>query len=164
MIKDIAYFAKVKENAVIPSKREEDGAYDLYACFSEDNFVIEPQECRLVPTGIASVFKSEYAAILRERGSTGLKNLKLNAGVIDSGYRNEWFVMIYNGNTKPIVITKENDTEALEEDYIVYPYNKAIAQFLFIPVPKIAILEKSYDEIKQIESERGLGHLGSSGK
>jgi len=34
------YFAKVKQNAIIPSKREEDGCYDVYACFDEDYITI----------------------------------------------------------------------------------------------------------------------------
>lgn len=29
------YFAKLKDEAIIPSKREEDGAFDVYACFDE---------------------------------------------------------------------------------------------------------------------------------
>ena len=37
---DKIYFAKMKEGAVIPTKREEDAGYDLYACFDEDFFVI----------------------------------------------------------------------------------------------------------------------------
>ena len=40
--RDDLYFAKVKPDAIIPSKRDEDGAYDLYACFDEDYMVIAP--------------------------------------------------------------------------------------------------------------------------
>ena len=31
------YWAKVKENAIIPTKREEDAGYDLYPCFEEED-------------------------------------------------------------------------------------------------------------------------------
>jgi dUTP pyrophosphatase len=168
MIKDIIYFAKIKPDAKIPAKRDEDVGYDLYACFSEDNFVINPHEVKLVPTGIASAYSDDWGIIFRERGSTAMKNVKINAGVIDSGFRNEWFVAIYNGNHKPIVITKLTDKtemQLLEDDgYIVYPYSKAIAQAIIIPVPKVKIKEISYDEILNIKSERGLGMLGSSRK
>ena len=30
------YWAKVKEDAIIPTKRDEDAGYDLYHCFEED--------------------------------------------------------------------------------------------------------------------------------
>jgi dUTP pyrophosphatase len=49
-------------------------------------------------------------------------------------------------------------------DSFVYPYLKAITQALVIPVPEVCIEEISYDELKNIESERGLGKLGSSNK
>ena len=36
------YWAKVKEQAIIPTKREEDAGYDLYPCFEEDYIEIVP--------------------------------------------------------------------------------------------------------------------------
>ncbi len=48
----LIYFAKVKPEAIIPSKRVEDGAFDIYACFKEDYMKVEPHETGLVPTGI----------------------------------------------------------------------------------------------------------------
>lgn len=170
IIKDIALFAKVDPNsdAKIPTKRKEDGAYDLYASFPEDYILIEPFTSKLIPTGIASVFSSEYVAIFRERGSSGIKNLKINAGVIDSGYRDSWFVLLYNANEVPLIIAKDyKNTEKYNCEYgknILYPYDKAIAQFLFVPVPKVKINEVTYQEILNISSERMLGKLGSSNK
>lgn len=49
-------------------------------------------------------------------------------------------------------------------DIIVYPYEKAIAQLLVIPVPKVDVEEYTYEELKAIPSKRGMGALGSSGK
>ena len=48
--------------------------------------------------------------------------------------------------------------------FFVYPYNKAIAQALLIPVPVAEIEEIDYETLSQISSERGMGKLGSSGK
>ena len=167
MIKDIVYFAKVRPDAIVPSKRDEDGGRDLYACFDEEQIIIQPQTSALIPTGIASAFTSDWVAILKERGSTGVKSIKTGAGVIDSGFRNEWQMCMYNGNDKPILITKETNKDTLkilEDDYVVYPYSKAICQILILPVPKLTIKEISYDEILKIPSERNLGMLGSSQK
>lgn len=160
------YFAKVKEAAIIPSKREEDGAFDIYACFEEDYMIIAPHETKMIPTGIASAFSSDYVAILKERGSNGSKGIGQRSGVIDSGYRGEWFVPLTNHNTIPVVILKETyegDKEAFK-DAIIYPYEKGMSQCIMVEVPKLKVEEISYEELLQFKSERGTGMLGSSGK
>lgn len=154
-------FAKVRPGAKIPSKRDEDMGFDIYACFDEEYMIIHPHETKLIPTGIASSCNSDYGFVLRERGSTGSKGIALRAGVIDSGYRNEWFVGLTNTTNKDVVIHKH---DIVADDAIIYPYSKAIAQALILPVPKVEVEEISYDELKTIESKRGLGALGSSGK
>ena len=42
-------FAKVRPDAIIPSKRDEDMGFDIYACFDEDYVVINPHETKLIP-------------------------------------------------------------------------------------------------------------------
>lgn len=164
-------FAKVKPDAIIPSKRDEDMGFDIYACFEEDFMVINPHETKLIPTGIASACDAEYGFVLRERGSTGSKGIALRCGVLDSGYRGEWFVGLSNTTNKVMFISKLSEYETYDKYYgdimpesFVYPYSKAIAQALVIPVPKTEVEEISYDELKAIESERGAGALGSSNK
>lgn len=159
-------FAKVRPDAKIPTKRVEDAGWDIYSCFEQDWIEIPPHENKLIPTGIASAFDSDWAVVLRERGSTGIKNMKISAGVLDSGFRNEWFVCLYNGNDKPICIAKYLDGEQSPEhkNAIIYPYSKAIAQALLVPVPEVNIEEISYEDLQRITSERGMGQLGSSNK
>ena len=157
------YFAKTNRNAIIPSKRLEDGAFDVYACFEEDFMKLEPNETKLIPTGIASAFSTDYVAILKERGSTGSKGIGQRCGVIDSGYRGEWFVAMTNHNNKPLVIAKEKTIEDFD-GMIKYPYEKAICQCIMVEVPKLEIKELSHSELLEIKSERGTGRLGSSGK
>jgi len=157
-------FAKLTPEAIIPQKRTEDLGFDVYACFKEDNLVIQPNETKMVYTGIASACDTDYGFIIKERGSSGIKGLSIRAGVIDSGFRGEWIVLITNVNDKPIIITKETDVSALEEDYIVYPYTKAICQAIVIPSPLIDVEEYTYEELLAIGSERSNGKLGSSGK
>lgn len=156
-------FAKVKEDAKIPTKRVEDAAFDIYACFEEDYITINPHETKLIPTGIASACDSDYCIILKERGSTGSKGLGLRCGVVDSGYRGEWFVGITNHNDFPYHILKEN-SKSNPEDGKTYPYEKGIAQALIVPVPEVVTEELTYEELQNIASERGTGKLGSSNK
>lgn len=159
-------FAKVKEGAKIPTKRIEDAGRDIYACFDEDYIVISPLETKLIPTGIATAFSPKYYAQIQERGSTGSKGIKYGAGVIDSGYRGEWFVPITNCNSVDLVIAKKGVTiKGYEnQEYILYPYEKGIAQFVMIEVPIFEEKEVSLEELQSIKSERGTGALGSSTK
>ena len=166
-------FAKVRPDAKIPNKREEDAAMDIYACFDDNYMEIMPNETKMIPTGIMSACEKDYCIILKERGSTGSKGMALRCGVIDSGYRGEIFVAITNTTDKIIFISKLQRQELLakyinanmrEQNSIIYPYEKAIAQALVIPVPNTVIEEVSYEELQMIASERGTGKLGSSNK
>lgn len=119
----------------------------------------------MIPTGIASACDTDYCFILKERGSTGSKGIAQRCGVIDSGYRNEWFIPITNTTDKTLYIAKNtSDINVNNKDSFIYPYGKAIAQALIIPVPQVDIEEYTYDELKAIPSQRRNGALGSSGK
>lgn len=193
-------FAKVKPNAIIPTKEEENAGRDVYACFDEDYMVIPAHTTTLIPTGIASAMSPKYEIRLRDRGSNGSKGIHVNAGSIDSGYRGEWFVAWCNTNDKPVVLSKLSERDLMnktivddddvfdvpdkyiltnpndpdgrvtyltfdgENDYIYYPYTKAIAQAEVCEVPVMNQYEISYEELMTIPSKRGAGSLGSSGK
>ena len=162
------YFAKLRQDVIIPSKRDEDGGFDVYANFEEPYLIIPPHKTVMVSTGLISAFSSDYVAILKERGSTGSKGIGQRCGVIDSGYRDEWFVSLTNHNNKPLIILKNKNefpyNEYKEDDFIIYPYSKAICQVIMVEVPKLLIQELTKEEILKFESERGTGKLGSSKK
>ena len=186
-------FAKVKPNAIIPTKEDENAGYDIYACFEEDYIVIPSHSTKLIPTGIASAVSDKYYLQVHERGSTGSKGMKYGAGVVDSSYRGEIFICINNVNHNDIIISKLSEEELIakysvksvdgytmlvygdgpfDQAYffedecspIIYPYEKAIAQLIVHEVPKMDVKEITYDELKSIPSKRGTGALGSSGK
>lgn len=165
------YWAKVKPNAIIPTKDKENAGYDIYPCFDEDYVMVRPHHTKLIPTGIACAVRDSYYLQVQERGSTESKGIKYGAGVIDSGYRGEIFIAISNVNDKPVMIVKEesitlaNITDIISEtDAIVYPYEKAIAQLVVHKVLDMDEEEISYDDLSSIPSKRGDGMLGSSGK
>lgn len=186
-------FAKVKENAIIPTKTDENMGYDIYACFDEDYIEIRPHETKLIPTGIASCCSDDYGFIIKERGSTGSQGIAVRCGVIDSGFRGEWFIALTNTTIETIRITKkvdkvqqgvayggkeekyylgvnenmdlaQDDLFAYGETLKLYPYSKAIAQAILVPVPKVKVEEVTYNELKSIKSKRMNGQLGSSRK
>ena len=158
-------FAKIRPDAIIPTKRDEDAGFDIYACFDEDYIKLDPHETKMIPTGIASACDKDYCFILKERGSTGTKGIAQRSGIIDSGYRNEIFVPITNTTNKILIITKNPPSEISPYSSVIYyPTSKAICQALIIPVPSCNVEVVSYDELKKISSERGMGALGSSNK
>jgi dUTP pyrophosphatase len=157
------YFAKLKPDAKIPSKHDEDAGYDVYACFEEDSITIQPGDIKLIPTGFASAFASDYFLRVFERSSCGIKGMSVRAGVIDSGYRGEHLIAINNTGLRPIVIAKE-PLKFNDDEFVIHDYNKAIAQYVLLPVPKTKTHELSLEELREFDSKRGSGGFGSSGK
>ena len=103
---DTIKFAKVRENAIIPSKNIENAGYDIYGIFEgneDENRIVKPHTTKLIPTGIACALPSKYYFQVEERGSTGSKGIKKSAGVIDSGYRGEIFIAITNSTDNYLV-------------------------------------------------------------
>lgn len=156
-------FAKLRPTAKIPTKDKENAGYDVYADFEEDSIIIAPHHTVMIPTGICSAMSDRYCGILKERGSTGTKGMAQRSGVIDSGYRGEWFVPITNTTNKTLILTKDENAQS-NDYYIYYPISKAIAQVIIVPVPDMEIREVTPEKIQQIESKRGMGKLGASGK
>lgn len=158
-------FAALRDDARIPQKRSEDAGYDIYACFDEPYRILAPGETVMIPTGIISAFPAEYVAVLKERGSTGSVGIGQRSGVIDSGYRGEWMVLLTNHNDRPLAIAKKDFLDSLEiKNCIVYPYEKGICQALFVSLAPIKAKSVSKEEILSIASLRGEGKLGSSEK
>lgn len=162
-------FAKLRQDAIIPTKRDEDGCYDVYACFDGyDVLMIEPGKTVCIPTGICSSFDSKYRISVRERGSTGTKGLKVSAGQIDSGYRGEYFIPIYNTLSVPVMFSDMEYPVGLvyteNAEVFMWPISKAIAQLAVEFVPDVEVIEVDLDEILSYSSIRGEGKLGSSGK
>ena len=97
-------FAKINDKAIIPSKRHEDAGYDIYTV--DDEILLNPGETYAFHTGIKSEFSPSWVGIVKERGSTAKYGLSIRSGVIDSGYRGEWLIMITNASTDTIWFTK----------------------------------------------------------
>ena len=125
-----------------------DGAsgMDLMALIKEP-IVLKPNSSCLVPTGISIAFSSDFEVQIRPR--SGLASKKqitvLNTpGTIDSDYRGELKVILYNhGNNEFIINNKDR-----------------IAQMILTPVAKIEFEETDNLPITM----RGDSGFGSTGK
>lgn len=134
---------KLRADVPVPKMAyEDDAAYDLYAA---EDVVFAPGERRQVPTGLKIAIPRGYAGLIRDRSSVAWKQgLTTLAGVIDSGYRGEWLVVLLNTSRETVRVAKHT----------------RVAQFLVLPVaqPEIQVVEKV------TESVRGEGGFGSSGQ
>lgn len=178
-------WARINENVILPTKRDEDACYDIYAYFEEDYMIIYPHETKIIPTGLYVALNKKYKLELCERGSTGTKGIGQRSGQIDSGYRGLIGVPITNHNNGILIISKlvredgKVDEEATNNlafkgkkegkvsvPYGIgyYPYTKAITSGAIVEVPIMESREISVEELKAIPSARGEGKLGSSGK
>ena len=96
---------------------------DLMA-FINESITLKPQNSCLVPTGISIAFPSEFEIQIRPRSGLAAKNNMsvLNTpGTIDSDYRGEIKVIIYNHGNEDFVI-KNGDR---------------IAQMVLVPIVKM---------------------------
>ncbi len=166
-------YLKVKllnNRAFLPSKRYEDSCFDLYAIHEKDFFILYPGDIELMKTGIAIEIPQDWVFYIVERSSTGSKGIAKRSGIIDSGYRGEIFIPINNTSNKPIIFARHNDEKLSlflrennlkKEETVIYPMTKAVAQGMLLYSPHVKVEE--VDELS-LESERGEGSMGSTGK
>ena len=138
---------KLNPAVILPSyKTSGASGVDLMA-FINNPIKIEPQSSCLVPTGISIAFSEEYEIQIRPRSGLAAKNniSVLNTpGTIDSDYRGEIKVILFNHGIKDFIINNKD----------------RIAQMILMPVHKI-----DFEEVKDLpDTLRGKGGFGSTGK
>jgi|TARA_B100001093_G_scaffold312846_1_gene298572 dUTP pyrophosphatase len=119
---------------------------DLVA-FLKESVNVKSKTSSLIPTGLSVAFPKEYEIQIRPRSGLAAKNniSVLNTpGTIDSDYRGEIKVIIYNHGNKDFIINNGD----------------RIAQMILAPVVKME-LEETNDLPETI---RGIGGFGSTGK
>ena len=133
---------KISTSAITPTKANEfDAGWDLYA--SEDA-IIDPSKTELISTDISFAIPEGYVGLIWDRsGMAAKRGLHRFAGVIDSGYRGEVKVCLWNSSDK----------------YCVINAGERIAQILFQEVPSFTMVEVNSLE----DTDRGTGGFGSSG-
>lgn len=138
---------RLKPNAILPTYGSAGAAgADLYACLDE-NVVINPGASVFVPTGLAMEIPQGYVGLIYARSGLACKRGLAPAnkvGVIDSDYRGEFIVVLYNHGTVPQEIA----------------HGERIAQLVITPV-----LIPAYEETAELsETKRSNGGFGSTGK
>tara|TARA_B100001250_G_scaffold374263_1_gene360961 strand:+ start:1524 stop:1961 length:438 start_codon:yes stop_codon:yes gene_type:complete len=119
---------------------------DLMAFISK-TIILKSQSSCLVPTGISVAFSKEFEIQIRPRSGLAAKdNISVlnTPGTIDSDYRGEIKVILFNHGNKDFIINNDD----------------RIAQMIMMPVIKMDL-----EETESLpETIRGEGGFGSTGK
>lgn len=138
---------RLRSEAVLPTygSKEAAGA-DLYACLDKD-IVIQPGQSAFIPTGLAMEIPRGCAGLIYARSGLACKRGLAPAnkvGVIDSDYRGEFIVVLYNHGDEPQTVC----------------HGERIAQLVITPV-----LTPDYTEVNELtQTDRSFGGFGSTGK
>lgn len=138
---------KLHEDSIIPTRGSKDSAgHDLYAYLEEEKLEINPGETKLIGTGISiEVPKGYFAGIFARSGIATKRGLRPAncVGVVDSDYRGEVKVALYNDSKEVQFVEK----------------NERIAQIVILPY-----LNVDFNETDNLsESDRNQGGFGSTG-
>ena len=113
----------------------------------EKQIKIEPGKTSIIPTGISVSIPKNFEIQIRSRSGLAAKNniSVLNTpGTIDSDYRGELKVILYNHGNKEFVVNNDD----------------RIAQMILVP-----IIKATFEEVESLpETIRGEGGFGSTGK
>ena len=136
-------FKKMHKDAIIPKRAHDDDAgMDVY---SIEDITIQPRSDILIGLGLACEFPSDYVLMNCNKSGRSTK-LKLDKGaeIIDSGYRGEIHVHLFNHSDNTVFISK----------------GEKIAQLILFP-----IWNGQPEEVKQLSDSagRGSGGFGSTG-
>jgi dUTP pyrophosphatase len=132
---------KLHPDAKVPTLGTENAAgFDLY---SVEERTLQPGERYAFSTGISIEIPPGYVTLFWDRSGMGFKGIHRFAGVIDSDYRGELKIILFNSTKEPFTIEKG--------DRIV----QAIIQEYF--TPEFELVEDLQD------SQRGEGGFGSTG-
>lgn len=135
-------FKLLRDSAKLPTYAHEgDAGFDIYAA---EEMILKKGHYLGVSTGIASEISEGFFVSIRDRSGTAFRNgLHTLAGVIDCGYRGEWFVVLVNLG---------------QEDYQIEVGDR-IAQGILQRYEAAEIVEA--DEISDsLRGEKGLGSTG----
>tara|TARA_Y100000741_G_C18246025_1_gene555575 strand:- start:595 stop:1032 length:438 start_codon:yes stop_codon:yes gene_type:complete len=138
---------KLDPRVKLPSyKTEGSSGMDLMA-FIDQAIKIAPNSSALIPTGISIAIPIDVEIQIRPRSGLAAKsNISVlnTPGTIDSDYRGEIKVILFNHGSKEFIINNED----------------RIAQMILMPILKV-----DFEEVDNLpKTLRGSGGFGSTGK
>ena len=92
------------DNAKVPTRGTSNSAgYDLY---TPCDFTLSPGQTVLIKLGVKFEIPEGFYGRIAPRSSYGVKGIDVFAGVVDSDYRDEVGVVLYNSNNKMFIVNR----------------------------------------------------------
>ena len=132
---------KLHSDAKIPFLATEHSAgFDLY---SMEDYELQAGETKAISTGIAIEIPEGKALFIWDRSGMGFKGIHRFAGLIDSDYRGELKIILFNSKKENFKISKgDRIAQGVIQDYY----------------------KPEFEEVSELsETKRGEGRFGSSG-
>lgn len=133
---------KLHTDAKLPTRAHSyDAGIDLY---TYQIVTINPNETKMIPTGIALEIPENYVGLVWDKSSIGAKGIKTLGGVIDAQYRGEINILLHN----------------LNDTAYTFEAGHKVAQILIqkVEFPELIEVEELSD------TTRSDGGFGSTGK
>ena len=153
----------VSAEELIPEKKSPEAmCWDIK---TDETFTLQPGEVKLVKSWIKTFIPTGWCAKMYARSSLPLKNGLLLANsvwLIDSDYRGEYLMQLYNFTHNPVTIQQYTRLCQLE----FAPHYWWVAQYGTAEIPQVEIKvdEQLFDTFDQVySSERWTGGFGSTG-
>jgi dUTP pyrophosphatase len=134
---DLVKVQLLEKNSILPTKSNTtDAGFDLYSVVET---VIPPKQRKTIKTGVALQMPEHIAGLIWPRSGLSVKKgIDVLAGVIDSGYRGEIMVCLYNTSDENVAINTGD----------------RVAQIIFQEVPRV---------IMEVHSTLGSSQRGDNG-
>lgn len=144
------FFQKLDPNAIVPQQATPGAAgWDIHALCGAA-VPLYPNEAHLFRTGLALAIPAGLCGVVMPRSGLGVKHgivLGNSLGLIDSDYRGELLVCLFNRNRSGSKVYHVNPGER-------------IAQIVFMPYAAVQWVERT----ELSATARGEGGLGSTGQ
>lgn len=120
-------FQKLHPDAQIPERAyPDDAGLDLT---SVESGTLAPGQGKIFKTGLATALDPGYVGLVWDRSSMGKRGIKTLGGVIDSGYRGEIGVILWNVSSETQEVKVGDRIAQLLVQAIATP-NSALVEFL----------------------------------
>ena len=138
---------KLNPKVKIPEYKSQGASGMDILAFIDKSIIVKPKSSKLISTGLSVAFSQDYEIQIRPRSGLAAKNnisILNTPGTIDSDYRGEIKIIIYNHG---------------KDDFIINNGDR-IAQMILVPIVKMELQETE----NLPETIRGKGGFGSTGK
>jgi len=123
-----------------------DAGWDLT---NQSEGVVDGHHGALLSTGFRMDIPAGFCGLVLPRSSISVQNILVSTGVIDSGYKGEVRVNVFNLNPSPFMFER----------------GQRIAQLVIVPILQCSMKETwSLNAFLEVVTDRSEGGFGSSGK